>query len=807
MRRHACSLTLILQVGAGILLGTLCCVQTASAAPNPPTNLQASVVSPVRIDLTWGDASGDESGFKIERSADGSGFAQIGQVLANTTRFRDNGVWPGVNYSYRVRAFNGSGDSAFSAPTNQAAPALCSANVFAWGGYSAPTNWNGVVAVASASLHGLAVQTNGIVIGWGGTDYGEEIPPAGLTGVVAVAVYPYLSLALKNDGTVVGWGYDGAGETKPPSGLNNAVAISAGGAYGLALKNDGTVTGWGYNNWGQTSPPDGLNGVVAVSAGYDHSLALKSDGTVVAWGHSAYGGTTIPAGLNDVIAIAAGEFHSVALRSNGTMIAWGRNDYGQTNIPAGLSNIVAIQAGSLFTSALKSDGSVIAWGIPGAAPAPEGLTGAWLFTGTHRSGLAISCAPFSPSAFTANGVSSNQVDLAWADNSTDETGFKIERAPDLSGGPGAWAEIQTANANATSFSDTNVLPSTKYWYRLRAANAGGTSPYGNQASVATPPLAAPTSLKVTVISATQINLVWTDNSSTEDGFKIDRAPDNGGAPGTWGEIGSVGANSNNFSSTGLTELTRYWFRVKAYNTSAESPASNQTNPLTQLGAPANLTATAVATNRIELNWTDTSALENGFRIERANTPFDQSWAAIGTNLPNVTFFAHTNTSCSQTNYYRVRAFLGSTNSAYSGFASNSAAWLDSDADGLTDCWCLRYFGHTTGQPGDNSRPTDNADGDPASNRLEFLAGTNPTNSASYFRLTSTQIQSNGVRLSWTTVGGKKYVVQTNASLGGGFADVSPVISVPGSAESATNYLDTTATNQNAARLYRIRIVP
>jgi hypothetical protein len=791
----------------GFVLGCVACCISASAAPNAPTNLQATVVSPVQINLVWSDGSSDETGFRVERSADGISYTQIAQVLANSTAYRDKGVWPGTSYSYRVRAYNASGNSGYSDSASASTPNLCSANVFGWGYAAPPAGLTGMVAVAAGGTHGLALKQDGTVIGWGGTGYGEETPPAGLTSVVAIAAYPYLSLALKNDGTVVGWGYDGPSGVIHPSGLGSVVAISAGGAYGLALRNDGTVAGWGYNNWGQASPPGGLSGVVAISAGTDHSLALKSDGTIVAWGHNPYGGTTIPTGLNDAVAIAAGEFHSVALRSDGTVVAWGYNNYGQTNVPAGLANVVAIAAGSYFSAALKSDGSAVAWGISGPASPPEGLTGAWFLSGSFRQCLEISCAPFAPSSLVASASASNQVDLAWSDNSTDETGFLIERAPDVSGTAGTWAESATVAANVTGFSDTTVLPSTKYWYRLRASNAGGTSPYGNQFTVATPPLAGPTSLKATVVSATQINLTWTDNSVTEDGFRIERAPDFGGAPGTWAEIATVGVNTTTFSNTGLTELTPYWFRVKAYNSGAESPPSNQALALTKLGAPTNLVATPVATNLIELTWTDTSALESGFYIERANSPFDQSWALIATNPRDVTAYAHTNTSCTQTNYYRVRAFNGANLSAYSAMVSSTTALLDTDGDGLSDCWCLKYFGHPSGLAADNSRATDNADGDPASNLQEYLAGTNPTNSASYLRFTSLQIQSSGVRLTWMTVGGKKYVVQTNSAPDNAFADFGPVITMPGSAESVTNYLDSDGTTSNPARFYRIRVVP
>jgi len=44
---------------------------------------------------------------------------------------------------------------------------------------------------------------------------------------------------------------------------------------------------------------------------------------------------------------------------------------------------------------------------------------------------------------------------------------------------------------------------------------------------------APAGLTATVISTTQINLSWVDNSGGAYGFLIERAPDNGGATGPW----------------------------------------------------------------------------------------------------------------------------------------------------------------------------------------------------------------------------------------------------------------------------------
>jgi acid phosphatase type 7 len=86
------------------------------ALPAAPSALTATAVSSTRINLAWTDNSGNESGFKIERckNVNCTNFAQIAQVGANVTTFADTGVSKNTSYSYRVRAFNGGGNSSYS---------------------------------------------------------------------------------------------------------------------------------------------------------------------------------------------------------------------------------------------------------------------------------------------------------------------------------------------------------------------------------------------------------------------------------------------------------------------------------------------------------------------------------------------------------------------------------------------------------------------------------------------------------------------------------------------------------------------
>ena len=79
-------------------------------------------------------------------------------------------------------------------------------------------------------------------------------------------------------------------------------------------------------------------------------------------------------------------------------------------------------------------------------------------------------APTTPATFTAS-ASGKTVSLAWSDNSTDETGFKVLRKDSLTG---SYSTVTTTSADATSYSDT-VTTAGSYWYRVAATSSNGDS--------------------------------------------------------------------------------------------------------------------------------------------------------------------------------------------------------------------------------------------------------------------------------------------------------------------------------------------
>jgi alpha-tubulin suppressor-like RCC1 family protein len=474
--------------------------------------------------------------------------------------------------------------------------------VIAWGnndyGQTAvPAGLSNVVAIATGEWHNLALKADGTVIAWGANNVGQGTVPSDLNNVVVIAAAGYHNLALKADGTVRAWGWNEFGQATVPAGLTDVVAIAGGWSHSLALKADGTVIAWGRNNEGQTNVPSGLNNVVAITAGEYHNLALKADGTVTAWGWNGAGQTTVPAGLNNVVAVAACGLHSLALKADGTVTAWGLNELGQATVPAGLGGVVAIAGGTEHSLALKSDGTVVGWGSnqawensdcqfighPGCVrkPAgqidiPAGLSRVVAIAAGNFHSVALKAenavpAPSAP-ALSVRAVGDTSVRLSWSDLAN-ETGYRLEARVGVTGN---WAEIATPGANATSYHHTGLPAGTTIFYRLRAFNTGGVSPYSAEVTATTPgapvlPPSAP-SLQATATSPTEVRLQWSDVAN-EVNYIIERRLD---AVTAWTTVTTLGADATSFTEPGLAPETTYVYRVRAANGGGESAWSEAT---------------------------------------------------------------------------------------------------------------------------------------------------------------------------------------------------------------------------------------
>ena len=304
---------------------------------------------------------------------------------------------------------------------------------------------------------------------------------------------------------------------------------------------------------------------------------------------------------------------------------------------------------------------------------PQGTAGTLISfnTASLANGTSYRCStrgtpsvPAVPSLRVASS-SATSVSLAWVDVA-DETGYAIERSADNA----TWSTIANPAANAVSYIDTATQPATVYYYRMRASNGVGSSGYSTVVSVTTPaaPPATPAGLAALAVSASQINLSWSDVANAT-GFEIDRSTN-----GTnFTLAATVGAGVTTYSNSGLAASTTYGFRVRAVNSGGASansnvvsattlPASGPTVP----AAPINVTASTSGNRRtVTVRWSDQSNNETGFEIGRALALSPSSISVVGSAAANSA--SSTNTPGATATYvFYVRSVNGAVWSGWAG---------------------------------------------------------------------------------------------------------------------------------------------
>ncbi|MDC0504115.1 M6 family metalloprotease domain-containing protein [Verrucomicrobiales bacterium] len=208
--------------------------------------------------------------------------------------------------------------------------------------------------------------------------------------------------------------------------------------------------------------------------------------------------------------------------------------------------------------------------------------------------------------------------------------------------------------NTDGYQSGNIVVTNNRIFNISAS--GSSMTFNFEVVGAGQPPAAPTNLGASAASDTRIDLSWSDNSTDETSFRIERSSDGD----SFAEIGSTGANVTSYASTGLSANTTYFYRVLASNSSGASDPTNTANATTDPPppppvAPSNLAATASSDTAIDLTWADASNNEDGFLVDRSLDSV--GWEEGIASLPaNSTSFGDSGLNASTTYYYRVRAY-------------------------------------------------------------------------------------------------------------------------------------------------------
>lgn len=475
--------------------------------------LQAVAASSRHISLQWSDLP-NELGYVVERSTDGTNWTPIANPLVDQLSFTDLAVDPATEYNYRIRAYNQSGFSSYSAIVTATTPAE----------QASPAVPGGLVAGAITSSE--------VTLNWvdnSSTEFGFRIErsPNGMSGWQQV-------------------GMAAAGATSfRDIGLQQNVT------YYYRV--------YAYNNTGN-SANTGIASTTTLSNTFSETWSVENGAWPTQWSHE---------GTRSV------EVYNLQGRAVGATNP-GTNVLSYINT-ANAENIEQIAS---FTLSLNT----AAFGL--FSRRTDANSDTYYYARVYHSNDSSTLRIYK----TVDGVETSLSSYTFAWDENDATVYKVRFLTEtVSGTTTLRARIwRAADAEPTSWQvnkageNTAVLQgvSGRFGTVMRPSNNRTVTVDDYWAGPST--LAAPSSLNAVAASPNQINLSWTDNSSNEYGFIIQRSAD--GAT-NWQEIGRVDVGHTTFSDTGLIHNTTYYYRLLAYNpgiTSSASSTASATTPLQQV---------------------------------------------------------------------------------------------------------------------------------------------------------------------------------------------------------------------------------
>lgn len=208
----------------------------------------------------------------------------------------------------------------------------------------------------------------------------------------------------------------------------------------------------------------------------------------------------------------------------------------------------------------------------------------------------------------------------------------------------------TTSEGTTTATVTGLSTDTTYYFAVRATDGESYSGFSNEVSTTTT-LAAPASLAVTAHSATTIDLSW-NSVSNADGYRVYRATSSGGGVlSNYTPIADITTTS--YGDTGLNTGEQYYYVVTAYNTSSESPGSNEVDQVTDLPAPTGLSSPSQGDTTIGLSW----SVNHNYGSQRVEYKLttDSAWTTATSGLSLATS-TYTITGLLNGEVYDIRVF-------------------------------------------------------------------------------------------------------------------------------------------------------
>ena len=255
-------------------------------------------------------------------------------------------------------------------------------------------------------------------------------------------------------------------------------------------------------------------------------------------------------------------------------------------------------------------------------------------------------APAAPVVKLGNSATSGKPMLTW--NAVEgATSYRIYRSTSKGSGYSLLGTV-----TATSYTNTGAKAGTTYYYRVKACNDAGLSPYSNIVSgkvktVAQQKPSAPV-VKIGHSAASGKPMLTWNAVSGATSYKVYRATSQNG---TYSLLGTVTTTS--YTNTGAKAGTTYYYKVKAVNSAGESAFSNVVSGKTTVTT---LTMGHSATSgKPQLTWKAVSGAAS-YKVYRA-TAKNGAYTVI--NTTKALTYTNVGAALGTTYYYKVEALNAS----------------------------------------------------------------------------------------------------------------------------------------------------
>jgi fibronectin type 3 domain-containing protein len=451
----------------------------ASTAPASPTLLTATAatggVGPIA--LTWTSSAG-ATVYRVFRSTVSGGEVNpaFAAGIAVTAYTDTSALTPGITYYYKVTAVNTGGASPMSNELgvllSPAAPTNLTATAAAGGDAPVTLAWTASVGATGYNVYRASVEI-GSTSTTGFSD--TSVVPGGVT-------VSYTVTAVNAAGTSAASASAGAllapatpGNLTATAGANDVLlnwSASAGATVYRVYRsttsvfpgNPVLVAGLGSPNYTDTTASDGITYYYWVTAANGAGVSPPA-GPV-----SATPGSIVPP-LNLTASAAAGGLAPITLTWTASIGASFYRIYRSTISGGEASHELAVGiTTTAYTDAAVSAGDTYYYKVTAVNNIAASAY-------SNEAGAALT--PAVPVGLTATPVAGPAVDLVWTP-SPGATSYNVYRGTV----PGVETLLPTSPSSPT-YNDTSVAPSTTYYYKVTAVNAGGISGYSNEVQTLT----------------------------------------------------------------------------------------------------------------------------------------------------------------------------------------------------------------------------------------------------------------------------------------------------------------------------------